>query len=460
MEAELAAGRSVEALAAESRSALQEEERSIADFAADAGPRPDLRVAAMAAGLQGSEILKIAAEIRALARAGQKICNLTVGDFDPGQFPIPEALATAVLAALERGETNYPPSDGVRDLREAVRRFYVRELGLDYALDSVLIAGGARPIIYCAYRTVCDPGDRVVYPVPSWNNNHYVHMIGAVGVPVACRPEDRFLPTREALAAALPGARLLCLNSPLNPSGTAISEAALAGICEAVLAENARRERRGERPLYLLYDHIYWMLRFGDTPHATPPGLFPEMARYTIFVDGISKAFAATGLRVGWTLGPADVITRMSAVLGHVGAWAPRAEQVATVKLLDDVEGIRRYHAAFLGGLEARLERLHRGFQTMKAEGLPADSIPPMGALYLTARIYPFGRRTRNGQELATNEDVRRFLLEEAGVGAVPFQAFGSPDEDGWFRLSVGAASEAEIEQALPRLAAALRGLI
>lgn len=428
-------------------------------LAQDPGPRPDLRVSRMAASLTGSEILKIAAEIRALVRAGQTICNLTVGDFDPRQFPIPEVLADAVRAALEGGQTNYPPADGVRELRQAVARFYLRELGLEYPLESILIAGGARPIIYCAFRTLCDPGDRVVYPVPSWNNNHYVHLVGAVGVPVPCRPEDRFLPTREALARVLSGARLLCLNSPLNPTGTAFRPEALAGICEEVLAENARREARGERPLYLLYDHIYWMLCFGGVEHVTPPELFPEMARYTVFVDGISKSFAATGLRVGWTAGPIDVMRPMSNVLGHVGAWAPRAEQVATVALLDDPEAIRRYHASFKRGVEARLDRLHRGFQQMKAEGLPADSIPPMGAIYLTARIHPFGRRTRDGEVLATNEGVRRFLLQEAGVAVVPFQAFGSPDEDGWFRLSVGAASEEEIAAALPRLAAALGAL-
>ena len=432
---------------------------SVEGLAQDPGPRPDLRIGRMAAGLTGSEILKVAAEIRALVAAGHTVCNLTVGDFDPRLFPIPDALAEAVRDALAHGQTNYPPADGVRDLREAVRRFYERELGLDYPLSSVVIAGGARPVIYCTYLTVCDPGDRVVYPVPSWNNNHYAYLVGAQGVPVACRAEDRFLPTREALAGVLAGARLLCLNSPLNPAGTAFGREALSGICEEVLAENARRERRGERPLYLLYDHIYWMLCFGSIEHLTPPGLFPEMTRYTVFVDGISKSFASTGLRVGWVVAPADVIGPFSNVLGHIGAWAPRAEQVATAALLDDADAIRRYHARFKPAVEGRLDQLHSGFQQMKAEGLPVDSIPPMGAIYLTARIHPFGRRTRDGEVLATNEGVRRFLLAESGVAVVPFQAFGSREEDGWFRLSVGAASPEQIAEALPRLAQALRAL-
>jgi aspartate aminotransferase len=413
----------------------------------------------MANGLAGSEILRIAAEIRGMVAAGRPICDLTVGDFNPRHFPLPQLLADATRRALERGETNYPPSNGVLELRQAVQRLYARALGLDYPVESILIAGGSRPLIYGTYRTLCDPGDRVVYPVPSWNNNHYVHMVGAVGVPVVCAPEDRLLPTRDALRSVLPGARLVCLNSPLNPTGTALSRDALFGICEAILHENDGRERRGERPLYLMYDQVYWTLCFGDTVHVTPPGLLPEMARYTLFVDGISKAFAATGLRVGWGVGPVDVVTRMAHILGHVGAWAPRAEQVASVEMLDDPEAIREFQTTFKHKIQAGLDRLHRGLQALKVEGLPVESIPPMGAIYLTARVHPFGRRTPEGKELLTNDEVRRFVLEAAGIGIVPFQAFGAAADDGWFRLSVGAVDCNEIEEALPRLAAALRSL-
>jgi aspartate aminotransferase len=439
-------------------------ETAVADLTAlarDAGPHPRGRVSGNAASLVGSEILRIAAQMRALRASGRSICDLTVGDFDPRQFPIPERLRGAIAGALERGETNYPPATGMPELRQAVQRFYARDLGLQYPFESVLIAGGARPAIYCLFRTVCDPGDRIVYPVPSWNNNHYVHLVQGTGVPVECGPGERFLPTAAALREHLAGARLLCLNSPLNPTGTAFTAAALDEICTAVAAENEARERRGERPLYLMYDQIYWQLCFGDTVHVTPPVLVPEVARYTVFIDGISKCFAATGLRVGWAVGPADIIGRMSAVLGHVGAWAPRAEQLATVEMLDDAAAMSVYLETFKRGIESRLDRLHAGFQAMKAAGLPAESIPPMGAIYLTARLHPFGRRTPTPQstEIVTNEDVRQYVLEAAGIGVVPFQAFDFPYEDGWFRLSVGAASEAEIDAALPRLAQALRQL-
>jgi aspartate aminotransferase len=417
------------------------------------------RVSGMAGALVASEILRIAAEIRGLARAGNAICNLTVGDFDPKQFPIPERLRTGITKALEAGETNYPPSDGVPELRQSVRRYYQRELGLGYPLESVLIAGGARPVIYATYRAVVDEGDCVLYPLPSWNNTHYVRMLGALGVPIPCTSENRFLPTLAELAPHLPTARLVCLNSPLNPTGTAIEPEALRGICEAIVAENSRREKTGERPLYLMYDQIYWPLCVGETRHVTPPELVPEMARYTIFVDGISKAFAATGVRVGWAVGPVDIIERMSAILGHVGAWAPRAEQVATAELLDDPAGCAEYHATFIAGIQRRLDAAYRALEEMKAKGLPVDVIAPMGAIYLSARIHPFGKRTREGNVLRTNEEVRAWILSAAQIGVVPFQAFGVPEDSGWFRLSVGAASEKQIAEAMPRLEAALATL-
>ena len=212
---------------------------------------PDPRVSKMAGGLIGSEILRIAADVRAMLAAGAEVCNLTVGDFAPAEFPAPRALVDGIVQALQAGETNYPPSDGVLELRKAVSAFYREWLGLEYGLDSILVTGGSRPGLYSTYAAVVDPGDRVVYPVPSWNNNHYVHLTGADGVPVITRPEDAFLPTRALLEEPIRGARLLVLNSPLNPSGTAFTERQLGDICDLVLEENARRGP-GERPLYLL----------------------------------------------------------------------------------------------------------------------------------------------------------------------------------------------------------------
>ena len=406
----------------------------------------------MASGLIGSEILKIAGDVRAMKRAGKPMCDLTVGDFSPKEFRIPKALEQAIAAALAAGQTNYPPSDGILELRQAVQALYARALGLDYPIEGVLIAGGARPVIWSVYRAVLDDGDRVVYPVPSWNNNHYAHLCGAKGVPVAASAEDAFLPTAATLRDKVKGARLLALTSPLNPAGTGFGREKLAAIAELVVLENERRAKDGwkDQPLFLLYDHIYWMLAADDAPHFTPPALVPEVAPYTVFVDGISKSLASTGLRVGWAVGPPYVISRLRDLLGHVGAWAPRPEQVATAELLSTPGRAEELAHELRAGLLERLNALHEGLSAMKQEGLPVTALPPAGALYLSARFDLV-------KKLGSNEAIRKLLLEKAGFAIVPFQAFGLAEDTGWFRLSVGAVGVDEIRQAMPRVRAALR---
>ena len=414
------------------------------------------RVSEMADGLAGSGILKVAYEVRALRDSGRDVCDLTVGDFAPREFPIPAALADAIEAALRGGETNYPPSSGMPALRQAIRDFYAEWLGLDYAVDSILVTSGARPAIFGSYLGLVDPGDVVVYPTPSWNNDAYCHMVGAIERQVPCDAAHGFLPTAALLAPALRGARLLVLNSPMNPAGTAFTADTLAEICDAVLEENARRGG-AERPLYLLYDQVYWMLTFGGTTHVNPVVLRPAMRAYTIQVDGISKAMAATGLRVGWLAGPTDVVQRLSIILGHVGTWAPRPEQVGTAKLLGATAELRAFHEGMLRSMRARLDALDAGLRALAVEGFAVESIPPMGAIYLSARFPLVGTRLADGSVLESDEQVRRFLLDRAGLAVVPFRAFGVPADTGWFRLSAGAVSVADIDAMLPRLRDALR---
>jgi aspartate aminotransferase len=404
----------------------------------------------LARGVVGSEILRIAAEIRAAKAKGAQICNLTVGDFDPSQFPAPTALLDGLRAALAAGETNYPPSDGVGALREAVAAYYGKHLGLSYPVESVLITGGARPLLYGSYRTVLDPGDAAVYPVPSWNNNHYSYLCGARAVELPVRAEANFFPTPDDLRPHLVHARLLLINSPLNPTGTVIDPAVLQKISELVVEENRRRARAGGdagKALWLCYDQVYWQLVFGEAKHVTPPEVCAEVAPYTIILDAASKSFAATGLRVGWAVMPPAARQRMADILGHVGAWAPRPEQVAMASLLADDAAVTSYLVGQRARVQERLDRLAAGFAAMRAGGTAVEVIAPQGAIYLSVRFPIAGQ---------TNEATRRLLLEKAGFAVVPFQAFGLREDSGWFRISVGAVSLAEIDAALPRVAAAL----
>jgi aspartate aminotransferase len=230
---------------------------------------------------------------------------------------------------------------------------------------------------------------------------------------------------------------------------------ALGAICDLVLEENARRSD-AEGPLYLMYDQVYWMLTADGLEHVDPIGLRPEIAKYTVLVDAISKAFAATGLRVGWAIGPADVIRAMSDISGHVGAWAPRPEQFATAKLLCDTRAVDQYIKGMCRDATDRLRALSEGLRAMQADGLPVDCIDPQGAIYVSVQFNLRGRRAPNGDRLDTNDQIRRYLLDAAGLGAVPFQAFGFPGDTGWFRLSIGVVSVADIKALMPRIRSAL----
>lgn len=402
-------------------------------------------------GLIGSEILKIATEIRGMIAAGKTVCNLTVGDFNSKYFPIPDALRSGLERALAAGETNYPPSNGLESLRRAVVEFTARRFGARYPVESVLIASGARPILYGAFRAVVNPGDKVVYPVPSWNNNHYCWMTAAEGVTIPTRAADGFMPTLDQLAPHLGTARMICLNSPLNPTGTVIDEAQLRAIAEAVVEENERRSADGRPSLFLLHDQVYSSLVFGSSRHVMPTTIVPAAAPWVISLDGISKGFAATGLRVGWVLAAPEVTRRMKNFLGHVGAWAPRPEQVALAEFLGDAAAVDAFRADMNRRVQQRLDALCSGFMELKRQGYPVDCINPQGAIYMSLRLDLVGRGI-DGTRLESNEAIRRLMLERARVAIIPFQAFGLEENTGWFRLSVGAVSLQEIDEMMPRM--------
>ena len=417
----------------------------------------DAALSGMAQRLRGSEILRISAEVRA-ASASRPVCNLTVGDFDPRQFPIPAPLRELLIQALTQGETNYPPSDGLLSLRQAVVEYVAREHGVTFPLESVVITGGGRPAIYGAVRCLVDEGDTVLYSVPSWNNDHYSRFVGARERVITADRARGFQPTALELTPWLGEATLLCLCSPGNPTGTVLPAEELRAILEAVVRENEQRAATGKRPLFVLYDLMYGSLLFNGLEHPHPLSMVPEAAPWLVVVDGISKAFAATGLRVGWALGAPAVIARLKDFLGHVGAWAPRPEQVATAAFLRDPAGIAAFRESMSTALLARLDALHTGFTALRDEGHPVDCVRPQGAMYLSLRLDLAGRRFE-GTTIADNEAIRKLLLDKAGVAVVPFQAFGLEGESGWFRLSAGAVSLRDIEEALPRVRLLLEGV-
>lgn len=417
-----------------------------------------MKLSHLAETLIGSEIVKLGGEIRDKIRKGEKIYNFTVGDFDPAIFPIPKELEDAIIDAYRKHFTNYPAAEGNLDLRESIAVFLKDREELVYNTDEILVASGGRPLIYSLFRTLIDKGDKVIYAVPSWNNNHYTHLNGGEHVVIEAVAENNFMPTADALRPHIKQATLICLCSPQNPTGTTISRKDLSAICELVLEENARRKPE-EKKLYVLYDQMYWQLTYGAIEHYNPVSLYPAMREYTVFIDAISKAFAATGVRVGWSFGPAEIIGKMKAIMTHIGSWAPMAEQKATAAYLLQKENIDSYLAGFKGAVSSRLQQIYEGFVRLKKEGFSVDVLAPEAAIYLTIKIDLSGRKTAQGLMLKDQADVTSYLLNEAGLAIVPFSAFGAAKTSPWYRLSVGTCRQEEIPEMLGRLRSAMSRL-
>lgn len=416
-----------------------------------------MKVSKLAQNLIGSEIIKIGNQVNDMKANGATIANLTIGDLDSDIYPIPALLKAEITKAYQNNLTNYPPANGLLSLRKAVSADLKKRWNLEYSPDEILVAGGSRPLIYATFRTVVDEGDKVVYPVPSWNNNHYSYLTHAEKVEVETSQDNNFLPTGEELKPHLKGAVLLALCSPLNPTGTMFTKDQLREICELVLEENRSRSE-DEKPLYLMYDQIYAMLTFGHE-HFDPVSLFPEMKDFTIFIDGTSKCFAATGIRVGWSFGPREVMDKMKSLLGHIGAWAPKPEQQAVSVFLNDTAAVDDFVSGYKREISKSLQVLHEGIQNLKNRAFNVESIEPMGALYLTIELNYLNKTKPDGSVVNDSSDLVFYLIEEAGVALVPFSAFGNSRMMPWFRASVGGLSVEEISAMLPRLESALEKL-
>lgn len=414
------------------------------------------KLSTMAENLKGSEIIKLAGEIREKISQGETIYNFTIGDFDPKVFAIPTKYKEAIIKAYENGETNYPAANGIAPLRKVLSEFIQRDQNLDYSADSFLVAGGARPLIYAAYQAIVNPGEKVLFPVPSWNNNHYTHLSGANPVFLETSAANNFMPTAAEIKPLISDVSLVALCSPLNPTGTVFTAEGLKEICDLIVEENKRRA--GAKPVYLLYDQIYWQLTLNDTQHVDPVNLCPEIKEYTIYIDGLSKSLAATGVRVGWAFGPQKLINAMKSILGHIGAWAPKAEQVASAEYLDDNSSVESFLGEFKVQINDRLQGFYEGMQALKTKGYKVDAIAPQAAIYLTIKFDLVGKQFE-GKTLSSMHDVTDFLLNQAGLAVVPFYAFGSPATSPWFRLSVGTSKMSDIAVCLDKLETVLAKL-
>jgi aspartate aminotransferase len=419
----------------------------------------ELQVSKLAEHIIGSEIIKLAGEVNEKIRQGEHIFNLTIGDFNPKVFPIPAELKAEIIREYENDQTNYPAADGMIELRKSVSKLLSERGGLEYQPDEIVITGGARPAIYTIFKALVDEGDTVVFPVPSWNNNHYTYLNNAKAVMLETSPENRFMPTAAEIAPYIGEANLLALCSPLNPTGTVFRKEDLEAICDLVLAENVKRRAAGTKPLYVMYDQIYWPLTHGTVEHYNPVSLRPEMRDYTLFVDGISKSLAATGVRVGWTMGPKRITDKIKSILTHVGAWAPKAEQIAVATYLDNLPQCDAFLEQIKGEINSRLTGFYEGFQALKAEGFRVDAIAPEAAIYLTVQFSLHGQKTAEGKVLETTQDVTKYILDEAKVAIVPFYAFGSSADSSWYRLSVGTCKLEDVAGVISNLRAALQKL-
>ncbi|NOT36707.1 MAG: aminotransferase class I/II-fold pyridoxal phosphate-dependent enzyme [Saprospiraceae bacterium] len=416
-------------------------------------------VSEMAANLIPSEIIRLNNEINQKKKQGKTIYNLTIGDFDPRFFPIPEELEEEIINAYQEGHTNYPPAHGVAELRSALSEFLAKHLSLEYDPENILISGGSRPLIYAVFRTILDPDDAVIYALPSWNNNHYCHLTSARKIEIETFPETNFMPVASDLEKHIQEASLLALCSPQNPTGTIFEKSVLKDICDLVLKENEKRKGI-RKPLYIMYDQMYWQLCFGKTIHHHPLEVCPELKDYVIYIDGLSKAYAGTGVRVGWSFGPPSIISKMRAILSHVGAWAPKAEQIATARFLKDEYAVNKYMNFIKPEIEMRLNGLYNGIIALKMNSYPIDIIPPQAAIYLTAQFPWTNKTTKEGKTLATQHDVTSYLLNDCEIAIVPFYAFGASPESDWYRISVGTLDKNDIHTILANLKKGMDNLI
>ncbi|MEI2417847.1 pyridoxal phosphate-dependent aminotransferase [Orrella sp. JC864] len=367
-----------------------------------------------------------------LKREGRSVITLSQGEPD---FPTPRHVREAAKAAIDRNESRYTDVAGTLALREAVARKFERDNGLVYGVDQIQVGCGAKQLLYNALQATLDPGDEVVVPVPAWvSYPEMVRLAGGTPVIVRCGASTGFKLTAARLQGAITArTKWLMLNSPSNPSGAVYTRQELLALAQ-VLSRHPQ--------VWVMADDVYEKIRYEDTPFATPAAVSPELAARTLTINGVSKAYAMTGWRVGFGAGPAELIKAMNLVQSQSTSHTSSISQAAAIAALDGpMDFLPGFLQAFRRRRDAVVARLNG------IDGVACD-LPP-GAFYAFPSCQGLlGRRDESGQTIESDADLALYLLRVAGVAVVPGSAFELP---GHFRVSY-AASDAELDEAMARI--------
>ena len=374
----------------------------------------------------------MSALVRELKAQGRDIIGLVGGEPD---FATPEPIKRAGIEAIERNRTRYTDVDGTLALREALSAKFKRENGLDYRAEQIVVSSGTKPLLHAALLAMTDPGDEVIIPAPHWVSHPDITRIaGAVPVAVPCPPETGFRLDPERLERAITArTRVLILNSPNNPTGTAYQE----GELRALIAVLKRHPE-----IWVLTDEIYEHIRFDGSAAPSIAALDREIGERTVTANGFSKGYVMTGWRIGFAGGPVAVMKAIKLIIGQlVGSPSAISQEAALAAVTGDQGFIAENAAVFQERRDIALQALQQ------MPGLRCHV--PEGAFYLFADCSgTIGRRLPDGKTIATDEDFVRGAIEHAGVALVPGSAFGlSP----FFRLSYS-LDTAQLRVAMERL--------
>jgi len=386
-----------------------------------------------------SEILKIGARAQAMKRDGKPVIILGAGEPD---FDTPDHIKRAATAAMLRGETKYTALDGTPELKAAIRKKFARENDLAYEQDEITVATGAKQVLFNAMMATLNPGDEVIIPTPYWTSySDIVEIAEGKPVLIACTAEAGFRLQAEQLEAAItPKTRWVMLNSPSNPSGAAYSAEDYRPLLDVLLKHPH---------VWLLVDDMYEHIVYDGFRFITPAALEPRLKNRTLTVNGVSKAYAMTGWRIGYAGGPRDLIKAMAVVQSQSTSCPSSISQAAAVEALIGPQDFLKERTA---SFQRRRDLVVAALNAI--EGL--DCRIPEGAFYTFAGCGGLlGKTTPGGKPIQTDTDFCAYLLEDAHVAVVPGSAFGlSP----FFRISY-ATSETELRAALERIAKACAAL-